>query len=302
MTGVGAGTSGVTPAQNPWLDRRVLAYAHQGGSWEAPSSTLHAIRTALAAGATGIELDVHATVDRELVVCHDATVDRTTDGTGAIASMTLSELRSLDNGYWFVPGSDVAPGRPPGDYPFRGRAPGDPDFRIATLREVLVQFPGVVLNLDIKQTAPAVEPYEEELARLLAEHGRRDDVIVASFHDVASSRFQELAPDVPISAGMLAVGSFWRAVHDGRPPPRLRVAAFQVPETYHDAVVVDRLFVDAAHEAGIAVHVWTVNDEVAMRRLIDLGVDGVITDLPTTLNRVLEDLGAGWRPAGDATR
>ncbi len=303
MTGVGAGTSGdtVTPPRNPWLDRRVLAYAHQGGSWEAPSSTLHAIRAALAAGATGIELDVHATADRQLVVCHDATVDRTTNGTGAIASMTLAELRSLDNGYWFVPGSDTAPGRPPGDYPFRGRAPEDPDFRIATLREVLEQFPGVVLNLDIKQTAPTVEPYEEELARLLAEHGRRDDVIVASFLDLASSRFSELAPDVPISAGMLAAGSFWRAVHDGRPAPPLRVAALQVPETYRGTAVVDRRFVDAAHEAGIAVHVWTVNDEVAMRRLIDLGVDGVITDLPTTLCRVLQELGASWQPAGDVT-
>ena len=303
MTGAGTGTSdgAVTSALNPWLGRRVLAYAHQGGSWEAPSSTLHAIRAALAAGATGIELDVHATADRELVVCHDATVDRTTNGTGAIASMTLTELGSLDNGYWFVPGSDTAPGRPPGDYPFRGRAPGDPDFRIATLREVLQQFPGVVLNLDIKQTAPTIEPYEEELARLLAEHGRRDDVIVASFFDAATSRFQELAPDVPISAGMLAAGSFWRAVRDGRPPPHLRVAALQVPETYRDAVVVDRRFVDAAHEAGIAVHVWTVNDEVAMRRLIDLGVDGVITDLPTTLCRVLQELGASWQPAGDVT-
>jgi len=128
----------VTPVENPWLDRRVLAYAHQGGAWEAPSSTLHAIRAALAAGATGIELDVHATADGELVVCHDATVDRTTNGCGPIASLTLEEVRVLDNGYWFVPGADAAPGLTPEAYPFRGRAPEDRDFRIATLREVLL--------------------------------------------------------------------------------------------------------------------------------------------------------------------
>jgi glycerophosphoryl diester phosphodiesterase len=303
VTGKGSRASGdtVTPVENPWLDRRVLAYAHQGGSWEAPSSTLHAIRAALAAGASGIELDVHATADGELVVCHDATVDRTTNGTGGVASMTLAELRTLDNAYWFVPGSDTTRGRPPGDYPFRGRAPEDPDFRIATLREVLEQFPDVLLNLDIKQTAPTVEPYEEPLARLLAEYGRRDDVIVASFLDVATSRFAESAPDVPTSAGMLAAGAFWRAVHDDRPTPPLRVAAFQVPEMYGEVAVVDERFVDAAHEAGIAVHVWTVNDEPAMRRIVGLGVDGIITDLPTTLKRVLDELGVAWRPAGDAT-
>ena len=106
-------------------------------------------------------------LDGELVVCHDATVDRTTPATGNIASFTLDELRHLDFSYWFIPGADVTPDRPVTEYPYRGRAPDDPQFGIATLREVLEQFPGVVLNLDIKQTAPMVTPYEETLARLL---------------------------------------------------------------------------------------------------------------------------------------
>jgi glycerophosphoryl diester phosphodiesterase len=91
--------------RSPWLDRRVIAYAHQGGAWESPSSTLFAIEQALAAGATGIELDVHATADGELVVCHDATVDRTTPATGNIAAFTLAELRQLDFSFWFIPGA-----------------------------------------------------------------------------------------------------------------------------------------------------------------------------------------------------
>ncbi|MGH9087010.1 MAG: glycerophosphodiester phosphodiesterase [Acidimicrobiales bacterium] len=285
---------------NPWLGRRIIAYAHQGGAWEAPSSTLFAIRRALEAGATAIELDVHATADGELVVSHDATVDRTTDGRGVIAEMTLAELKALDNAYWFVPGADVSPGREPAEYPYRGRAPEDPDFAVPTLREVLEAFPGVVLNLDIKQTAPDVAPYEWTLAKLLADYGRVDDVIVASFFDDATDAFAPRAPEVALSAGTDATAAFWRAVRKGAadPPVPPRVVAFQVPERYGDVAVVDERFVEAAHRAGVAVHVWTVDDEPQMERLVDLGVDGIVTDLPTTLATVLRRRGAAWEGKG----
>jgi glycerophosphoryl diester phosphodiesterase len=277
-----------------WLERRVIAYAHQGGAWESPSSTLHAIRHALDAGAPAIELDVHATADGELVVCHDATVDRTTDRTGTIASFTLEELRQMDFSYCWIPGADVTPGRPPDEYPFRGRAPGDPTFGIATLSEVLEQFPGVVLNLDIKQTAPVVAPYEEALARVLREYGRRDDVIVASFLDAATDAFRTHAPDVPTSAGTIATAEAWRAVQAGEPMPATPTVAYQVPERQGDLLVVDDRFVQGAHAAGKAVHVWTVNDTESMERLLDLGVDGIISDLPTTLCGVLSARGTAW--------
>ena len=278
-----------------WLERKVIAYAHQGGAWEAPSSTLHAIAHALEAGATGVELDVHATADGELVVCHDATVDRTTAAQGTIASYTLAELRALDFSYWWIPGADVTPGRPDADYPFRGRAPGDPSFGIATLRQVLEQFPGVVLNLDIKQTAPVVAPYEEALARLLAEFGRTDDVIVASFLDQATDAFRTFAPGVPTSAGTVATAAAWQAVQAGEDLPAGPAVAFQVPERQGDLVIVDEAFVAAAHRAGTAVHVWTVNDATSMERLLGLGVDGIISDVPTTLCGVLGSAGVAWK-------
>ncbi len=277
-----------------WLERRVIAYAHQGGAWESPSSTLHAIQHALEAGATGIELDVHATADAELVVCHDATVDRTTAAQGTIASFTLAQLREMDFSYWWIPGADVTPGRPEADYPFRGRAPADTSFGIATLREVLERFPEVVLNLDIKQTAPVVAPYEESLARLLAEFGRTDDVIVASFLDPATDAFRTFAPEVPTSAGTMATAEAWRAVQVGEDLPASAAVAFQVPERQGDLVVVDEAFVAAAHRAGKAVHVWTVNDAEAMERLLGLGVDGIISDVPTTLCGVLGSAGVAW--------
>jgi glycerophosphoryl diester phosphodiesterase len=288
----------VTPS-DLWLQRRVIAYAHQGGAWEHPSSTLFAMRRALEAGATAIELDVHATRDGELVVCHDATVNRTTNGSGNIAELTLAELKTLDNAYNFIPGADVSPGHPDADYPYRGRGPADREFAIATLREVLEEFPGVILNLDIKQTAPMVAAYEEPLARLLREFKREDDVIVASFLDPATDAFRGFAPEIATSAGTLATAEFWRAVHSGTEDvPATPAVAFQVPERQGDLVVVDEAFVAAAHRRGIAVHVWTVNETEAMERLIDLDVDGIISDLPTQLAAVLDRRGVAWKQGG----
>jgi len=272
---------------NPWMGRRVLNYAHQGGAREAPSSTLFAIRQALAAGADAIELDVHATADDELVVCHDATVDRTTNRSGAIADLPLAALRELDNAYWFVPGEVVAPGHPDADYVYRGKAPGDHEFGLATLREVLEAFPGVFLNLDIKQTAPDVKPYEAALATLLREYGRADDVIVASFLDNATEAFSEVAPEISTSYGTLGTAQFWRCVQDGVAPPPTSYHALQVPPNFGDRTVVDELFVEVAHANDIAVHVWTIDDAPEMERLVALGVDGIMTDRPSVLAQVL---------------
>ncbi|HXQ90500.1 MAG TPA: glycerophosphodiester phosphodiesterase [Acidimicrobiales bacterium] len=286
-------------AANPWLDRRVLTYAHQCGAWEAPSSTLFALRRALDLGVTGIELDVHATSDRHLVVCHDGTVDRTTNGHGPIHAMMLAQVRALDNAFWFTPGGDETQGLAPEAYPYRGRAPSSPDFGVATLAEVLDvldDHPHVALNLDIKQTAPAVEPYEELLARELAGRRGTDRVIVASFLDVATESFATYAPDVATSAGTLATAMFWRAVHQGEEPPASAHVALQVPATQGELVVVDELFVGAAHERGMAVHVWTINDEDEMARLLDLGVDGIISDLPTPLVSLVGSRGLAYIP------
>ena len=188
----------------------------------APGRPLHRpsspSRGALDAGATAIELDVHATRDGHLVVCHDATVDRTTNSAGVIAQMTWGELRTLDNAYWWAPGADVSPGLDPDCYPYRGRAPEDRRFCIALLEEVLDAFPGVVLNLDIKQTAPVVPPYEQALAAMLRRFGRTDDVIVASFLDTATDAFSTFAPEIPTSAGTVAVAAFYQAVQSGKTP------------------------------------------------------------------------------------
>ena len=276
-----------------WLARRVIAFAHQGGSFEGPSSTIGAIAHALEVGASAVELDVHATKDRRLVVCHDATVDRTTNHHGAIASLTLGELGEMDNAYWWIDGDVVTPGRAPEEYLLRGRAPKDRRYAIATLEEVAVSFPGVLLNLDIKGTNPFVEPYEELLADELRRLEIADSVIVASFHDDAIQRFRALAPNVATSGATNETVTFYFSHLDGAAvvPP---VAALQVPPRFGDVDVVTESFVAAAHDAGVAVHVWTINEPEEMARLLELGVDGIVSDRPTVLAGLLAERDCGW--------
>lgn len=279
---------------NPWLERRVLNYAHQGGAREAPSSTLFALRQAVAGGADGLELDVHATIDGTVMVCHDESVDRTTAASGVIAQMTYEELRALDNSYWWVPGEVVATDRADAEYVHRGNAPTDASFGIATLREVLEEFPDVFLNLDIKQTAPAVAPYEQLVADLLREFERSDDVIVASFDDRSTDAFHAIAPEIHTSCGTFMTTAIWQAVQDGNPLPETHHKALQVPAAFGEIVVVDERFVEQAHAHGLAVHVWTIDDPDEMERLIDLGVDGVMTDCPSILEAILQRRGAAF--------
>lgn len=269
---------------NPWLERRVLNWAHQGGAKEGPSTTLLAMRDAVAAGAHAIELDVHMTADGVLVCCHDATVDRTTNGSGAIANLTLEEVRTLDNAYWWVPGSvvDHDPNTPESAYIRRGEG-----HLIPTLDEVLEALPDTYLNFDIKQTSPAVKPYETKLADALQAHGRTDDVIVASFDDGATMKFRDYAPDFHTSCGMAATAEFYYAVRDGKEPPATAHSALQVPRASGETVIVTERFVLAAHDAGLAVHVWTIDDPGEMAELIAFGVDGVMTDRPAVLAGVL---------------
>jgi glycerophosphoryl diester phosphodiesterase len=279
--------------ENPWLDRRILNWAHQGGAKEGPSSTLFAMRQAVAAGADALELDVHLSKDSVLMVCHDATVDRTTDGKGAIADLTLDELRRLDNAYWWTPGTVVDHDNPdPDAYVHRGKATDDPEFRIATLDEVLQAFPDTYLNFDIKQTAPAVVAYEQPLAEALLRAGRVGDTIVASFNDAATDTFRGFAPEIHTSIGTNGTAAFFQAVRAGETPPETPCVALQVPRTFGDIVVVDEAFVAAAHAHGLAVHVWTIDDEQEMADLIALGVDGIMTDRPRALEGVLTRSGA----------
>ncbi len=306
--------------ENPWLERRVLNIAHQGGEIEAPSNTLFAFKTAKDKGSDVLELDVHATRDGELVVIHDTTVNRTTDGPGRVDQMTLEQLKTLDAAHWFVPDCGTCHGRADDAYAYRGYATGEReipdelgdfepnDFRIPTLREVLEAFPRDLLNIEIKRTAPETKPYERELAALLEEFGRGSDTIVVSFSDVAMELFQAFAPDVSAATATGQATAFWASAQGPAPgAPNPRYDALQVPISLNGIPIVTPEFVQRAHANGLAVHVWTINDAQTMQWLVDIGVDGIMTDRPTLLEGVLganrvkyrPRVGRGPRRAGD---
>jgi glycerophosphoryl diester phosphodiesterase len=282
---------------NPWLSRRVLCFAHQAGAKEAPSSTLYAIERALQGGADVIELDLHCSADGVLICCHDETLDATTEASGLIAQHTASEITALDAAYHFVPGLGASSEAPAQDCVYRGLAASDARFRPVPLEAVLEGFPAVALNLDLKRTAPEVRPYEAELARVLRAHGRVDDVIVTSFFDQATEAFRALAPEIGTSAGTNALTGFVQAVRGGnQPDPSIRRhVALQLPAYYAGVRLVDEALIDAAHRHGLAIHVWTVDEEEEMERLVEEGADGIMSDLPSLLGTTLRRLGANYR-------
>ena len=256
------------------------------------------MQRALDAGATAIELDVHQSVDGVLVVCHDPTLERTSSLAGAIADHTAADLAAADNAYWFVPGEGAFNDRPIDAYPYRGRAPGDPRFGVATLAAVLEEFPGVPLNLDIKRSAPQVAPYEAALAAMLQGAGRSDDVIVTSFNDASTRVFHEIAPEIGTSPGISTLTQVIQAIGGGESPPRAPLAgavALQVPARVGGTWLVDDRLVEATHGLGLALHVWTVDDPKEMAELVDLGVDGIMTDVPGELAALLERRGVALR-------
>jgi glycerophosphoryl diester phosphodiesterase len=256
-------------------------FAHRGASARTPENTLEAFRVAVEAGAGGLELDVHMTLDREIVVIHDATVDRTTNGSVAVAEMTLEELRTLDAGYRFSPDG----GR---TYPYRGRG-----LRVPTLAEIYEEFPGVAVNLEIKEGQPGVEERVAEVIR-----GTEERTLVASSHHAVLRRFRRVSGDrVSTGASRLEIGAFYilsRLRLEGLARPAY--VALQVPVEHEGIALVTPRFLEAAHSRGVRVDVWTINDPTEMRRLLDLGVDVLMTDDPGTLADLLEERrGAAFR-------
>lgn len=230
-----------------------------------PENTLRSFRAAVEAGAGGLELDVRLTRDGHPVVMHDPTVDRTTDGSGSVAGMTLADVRRLD----------------------AGRS-GRPDERVPTLREVLAAFPDAQINIDIKdEGVPGVEVVVLGVVREAGAVGR---VLVVSAHHRVLRKFRRLDRGAcDTGASRLEIGVFYglsllRLERLLRPA----YAALQVPVNYGPLRIVTPRFIRAAHSRGVRVDAWTINDPRQMQVLLDLGVDSVMTDEPETLAQVLE--------------
>lgn len=250
-----------------------LVMAHRGGRGLWPPNTLYAFQRSVEMGVDVLEMDIHLTVDGAIVVRHDPTVDNTTNGTGAIAGMTLAEIKSLDAGYTWTADEGQT-------YPFR-----DQGITIPTLEEILEALPGMRLNIDIKPEDPAIVPL---FARMLRQYNQLDQVLVASFHDAQLNRFRELCPTVATAAGVReTLGMFLLSSLHLEAIYQPRAVAFQLPEYQGKLHVVTERFIRAAHRHNMQVHPWTVNEVQEMRRMLDWGVDGLITDYPDRLRRIL---------------
>jgi glycerophosphoryl diester phosphodiesterase len=255
-----------------------IVIAHRGGALLWPENTLLAFENAVRLGVDMLEMDLRSTADGVPVVLHDPTVDRTTEGTGRLRDLPLAELRRFDAGYrWSDDG-----GR---SFPYRGRG-----VTVPTLEEVLRAFPGTPMTLELKEADPELL---EKVCSSLRTFGANHRALVASFDVDALRAFRRLCPEVATSATASEARRFVLLSKATTTPPYVPPAqALQLPERYGPLRVLTPGLIAAARANDLPVHAWTINEEADMRRLLDLGVDGIVTDRPDLL---LELLGRGSR-------
>jgi glycerophosphoryl diester phosphodiesterase len=258
----------VIPPPVPYLDgEHPIRFAHRGSRILWPENTAVAFEGAVGLGYVYIETDVRITRDGVVVVFHDDTLDRTTNAKGPIKDWLFEDIKHLDAGWWF----DADAG-----YPQRGG-----DAVVSSLDEIFEQFPDVRFNIDLKGAG-----MEWPVADVIRRHQRQESVMIGSFRGRRISKFRRVTGgSVATSAGPGAAMALYAASRLGK-TVSARASAFQVPFDYR-GINIDRRFVASAHAAQAHVHCWTVNDAIDMVRLLDVGVDGIVTDRPDILNEVL---------------
>lgn len=252
--------------------RPPVAIAHRGSRVLWPENTDTSFQGVYELGYRHFETDLHITADGALVCMHDPTVDRTTESAGRVEHLTLEQLQSLDAGYRH--GS-------PGGFTYR-----DSGAKVPTLEWLLTTFPDTSVVVDMKS-----EGLAEHLAALVDDLGAHERLIVGSFSDGRLAEFRAITGGrVPTSVGAIKARMWVLASRVGRGAGG-DASALQLPTHLRGLRIIDQRLVDAAHGAGIQVHAWTVNTVTEMTRLLDLGVDGLITDRPDLLKDLLVERG-----------
>jgi glycerophosphoryl diester phosphodiesterase len=264
---------------HPWFsprpgDHQPLVFAHQGGENLWPSNTMLAFQKSAELGADVLDTDMHLTKDGVLILMHDQTVDRTTDGTGGIRELTLAEIKSLDAGYDFSLDDDQT-------FPYRGQG-----LNVPTLEEVFQTFPDKRFGIEIKQTEP-IETARRFCA-MIRQYHLESSVLVSSFRQSNMDEFRKQCPEVATSATQEEVTVFFVLNTIGLSAAYTpNYNSLQVPETFSLFIVLTPQFVAGAHMRGLAVQPWTINDEADLKRILALGVDGINTDNPDRLLNLL---------------
>lgn len=242
-------------------------YAHRGAAKERPENTLESFARGLELGADALEMDVHLTADGHVVVAHDPTLARTAGVTVELRRLTLDALQRIDVGWGFVDED--------GDRPFNGKG-----VRIPTLAAVLDAFPGVPLNVDVKQRAPSMV---DALLSLLREKRAEERVLLTSFEGAVLSAVRAAGYPGPTGMSLPEVLSLLVAPTRWHSLRRPRGTAAQIP-THAGRVRLDTAgFIAKAHALGLRVDYWTINDPREATRLLDLGADGIVTDDPAVM-------------------
>ena len=252
-----------------------INFAHRGGAKVVPENTIEGFREGFGMGGGVVECDVHASAEGAIVVIHDDVLDRTTNGTGPVVEKTLSELQGLDAGYRFTPDAGLT-------FPWRGKG-----VKVPTLEALYAAFPQTPFNIEIKGTRPGIE---ESVWQHISAADAADRTLVVSDSVGTITRFRKVSQGkVATAASTIELLIFWvlHLLRLGRLyNPQFQ--ALQPPETYKGVLrVVTPRFVREAHQRGLRVDVWTIDDEPAMRRLLGFGVDGIMTDRPDILAKVL---------------
>ena len=247
-----------------------LAIAHRGGAGLWPENTLCAFQRAMAMKVDVLETDIHSTADGALVLIHDPTVDRTTNGSGMVNQLSLKQLKSLDAGYrWSGDG-----GR---SFPFRGQG-----ITVPTLEEVFSACPEARFNIDIKQVRPSLA---KRFCQAIRDFGMEARVMVASFSSRALREFRRTCPYIATSASEGEARLFYllTLLWPWAASAPTGCYALQVPLSRNGVRLMARRFLTSAHRRNLHVHAWTVNEAPEMEELIRLGVDGIVTDYPDRL-------------------
>jgi glycerophosphoryl diester phosphodiesterase len=256
---------------------RPRVMAHRGASGEYPENTMLAFRAAVEAGADYIELDVHCTRDGEVVVVHDDRLSRIASDNRLVGEMTMAELETIDAAFNFSR-DGIA-------WPFR-----DQGIRVPRLAEVLKSWSGLRFVVEFKPPDPAIADATLEVVRRTRMDRR---VLFASEHLPPIARARALAPQVPTNLTATEIFTFMQALSSEAPLYAATGNALQIPPEHHGLKLATPEVVAAAHRSGLEVHVWTINEQVEMGKMLSLGVDGIITDYPTRLLTLLHS--GQWR-------
>ena len=252
---------------------RPTVIAHQGGDRLWPGNTLFAFQKAAAMGADVIETDLRQSKDGVLIISHDETVDRISNGTGRLLDLTYEQLKKLDAGYNWSPDGGKT-------FPYRGQG-----INYISLEDVFRALPEMRFNIDMKQNDP---PIDEALCKLIRKYDMQNKVVAASFSHKNTTAFRRLCPEVTTAADVAETRNFVLLNFIGLSrwlKPQFQ--AFQVPTSSGGIPIITRRFINAAHARNIRVEVWTIDDPEEMRRLIAMGVDGIMSDRPDLLMEVV---------------